>query len=210
MTQQEIRSSFDQKVRKGLFRPVSRYITNMADREDRLQEAICMTFEMAARYAERGQVLNDAILVHSCRLRAVDLGRRFVRDDAQPARDVLHPMNYAKGKVEVYRLDGMLDDAGDFVAQDEVEALVPGLATALQVNPQRDIISAVDLEAWMASLPEADQDLLAMRQAGSTLADIAEHLDVSISKVFSRMKTLGLQLADRAGLPVAGTTPSVA
>ena len=210
MTQQEIRSSFDQKVRKGLFRPVSRYITNMADREDRLQEAICMTFEMAARYAERGQVLNDAILVHSCRLRAVDLGRRFVRDDAQPARDVLHPMNYAKGKVEVYRLDGMLDDAGDFVAQDEVEALVPGLATALHVNPQRDIISAVDLEAWMASLPEADQDLLAMRQAGSTLADIAEHLDVSISKVFSRMKTLGLQLADRAGLPVAGTTPSVA
>jgi hypothetical protein len=117
---------------------------------------VCMTFEMAARYAERGQVLNDAILVHSCRLRAVDLGRRFVRDDAQPARDALHPLNYAKGKVEVYRLDGMLDDDGGFLAQDEVEALVPGLATALQVNPQRDIISAVDLEVWIASLPEGD------------------------------------------------------
>ncbi len=49
-----------------------------------------------------------------------------------------------QGKVAVYRLDGMLDD--DLVAQDEVEALVPGLATALQVNPQRDIIPAVDLE----------------------------------------------------------------
>jgi hypothetical protein len=49
-----------------------------------------------------------------------------------------------------------------------------------------------------------------MRQAGATLADIAEHLDVSISKVFSRMKVLGLMLADRAGLPVAGTSPSVA
>ncbi len=140
----------------------------------------------------------------------MDLKRRFVRDDAQPARDVMHPLNYTQGKVEVYRLDGLLDDDGDFIAQDEVEALVPGLATALQTSPQRDIVSAIDLEAWVASLPEPDQQLLAMRQASSTLADIAEHLDVSISKVFSRMKVLGLMLADRAGLPVAGTTPSVA
>jgi DNA-directed RNA polymerase specialized sigma24 family protein len=210
MTQQELRSSFNDKVKRGIFSPVARHTTNLAEAEDRLQEAVCMVWEMAARYAERGQVLNDSILVHSCRLRAVDLGRRFVRDDAQPARDVLHPMNYVKGKVEVYRLDGMLDGDGDFLAQDEVEALVPGLATALQVNPQRDIISAVDLEAWIASLPEGDQQLLAMRQAGATLAAIAEHLDVSISKVFSRMKTLGLLLADRSGLPVAGTTPSAA
>jgi DNA-directed RNA polymerase specialized sigma24 family protein len=210
MTQQELRSSFNDKVKRGLFRPVARHITNLADAEDRLQEAVCMTFEMAARYAERGQVLNDAILIHSCRLRAVDLGRRFVRNDAQPRRDVLHPQNFTQGTVAVYRIDGMLDDDGDFIAQDEVEALVPGLATALQVNPQRDIISAVDLEAWVNALAPADRELLAMRQAGATLADIAEHLDLSISKVFSRLKTLGLILADRAGLPVAGTTPSVA
>ncbi len=122
----------------------------------------------------------------------------------------MHPMNYSQGRVEVYRLDGLLDEDGDFVAQDEVEALVLVLATALQVNPQRDIISAMDLEGWVASLPAADRELLAMRQAGSTLADIAEHLGVSISKVFSRMKSLGLQLADRAGLPVAGTAPTTA
>ncbi len=69
MTQQELRSSFNDKVKRGIFSPVARHITNLADQEDRLQEAICMTFEMAARYAERGQVLNDAILVHSCRQR---------------------------------------------------------------------------------------------------------------------------------------------
>jgi DNA-directed RNA polymerase specialized sigma24 family protein len=210
MTQQELRSSFNDKMKRGIFSPVARHITNLADAEDRLQEAVCMTFEMAARYAERGQVLNDAILVHSCRLRAVDLGRRFVRDDAQPRRDVMHPMNYAQGKIEVYRLDGLLDDDGSILAQDEVEALVPGLATALQTSPQRDIVSAIDLGAWIASLPEGDQQLLAMRQAGATLAAIAEHPDVSISKVFSRLKTLGLLLADRAGLPVAGTTPTAA
>ncbi len=158
MTQQEIRIAFDQKVRRGIFKPVARHITGL-DAEDRLQEAICMTFEMHARYAERGQVLNDAILVHSCRLRAVDLKRRFVHDDAQPARDVMHPLNYTQGKVEVYRLDGMLDDDGGFLPESDAEACVPGLATALQVNPQRDIISAVDLEAWVASLPDADREL---------------------------------------------------
>jgi hypothetical protein len=210
MTQQEVRSTFNEKVKRGMFKPVARWISG-PDAEDRLQDGICQTYEMYERYAlEKDKVLDDGILVHSCRLRAADLGRRFIRDGGQPRRDVMHPMNYSRGKVEVYRLDGLIDDDGEFVAQDEGEALVPGLATALQINPQRDIISAVDLEAWVASLPEADQELLAMRQAGSTLGDIAKHLGVSISNVFSRLKALGLLLADRAGLPLAGTTPSVA
>ena len=208
MTQKEIRSSFDQKVRRGIFKPVARRLSG-PEAEDRLQDGICQVFEMFARYArEKDKVLDDGILVHSCKQRALDLGRRFVRDDAQPARDVLHPLNYLKGKVEVLRLDGLLGDDGEFLAQDEAEALVPGLATALQVNPQRDIISAVDLEAWIALLADTDQEFLSMRQAGSTLREIAEALDVSISKVFSRLKLLGLLLADRAGLPVAGTAPT--
>jgi len=208
MTQKEIRSSFDQKVRRGIFKPVARRLSG-PEAEDRLQDGICQVFEMFARYArEKDKVLDDGILVHSCKQRALDLGRRFVRDDAQPARDVLHPLNYLKGKVEVLRLDGLLGDDGEFLAQDEAEALVPGLATALQVNPQRDIISAVDLEAWIALLTDTDQEFLSMRQAGSTLREIAEALDVSISKVFSRLKLLGLLLADRAGLPVAGTAPT--
>jgi hypothetical protein len=45
---------------------------------------------------------------------------------------------------------------------------------------------------------------------GSTLADIAEHLGFSISTIFSRLQSLCLVLADRAGLLVAGTTPSAA
>ena len=127
MTQQEVRSRFNEKVKRGMFQPVSSGLTG-PDAEDRLQDGICQTYEMFERYAlEKDRVLDDGILVHPCKERATDLGRRFVRDGAQPARDVLHPRNFTQGKVEVYRLDGMLDDDGDFVAQDEVEALVPGL-----------------------------------------------------------------------------------
>ncbi len=211
MTQKELRSEFDSKFRRGIFKPVARHLSG-PDAEDRLAEGIALVFEMYARYGtEKNKVLDDGILVHACKQRAVDLKRRFVRDDAQPARDVMHPMNYSAGKVEVFRLDGLVDpETGDFLAQNEVEALVPGLATALQVNPQRDIISAVDLEAWVASLPEQDQTLLKMRMAGSTLKESAEKLGLSISTVFARLKALGLALADRSGLPIAGTSPSAA
>jgi len=209
MTQQEFSVAFAEKVKRGIFKPVARHITGPAA-EDVLQDGICQTFEMAARYAARGVVLNDAILVHSCRQRAQDLKRRFVKTDAQPARDVLHPMNYTQGKVEVYRLDGMLDDDGGFLPESDAAACVPGLATALQVNPTRDIISAIDIASWLASLPEQDQELLAMRQSGSTLKETAEQVGLSTSTVFARLKALGLQLADRAGLAVAGTTPTMA
>jgi DNA-directed RNA polymerase specialized sigma24 family protein len=210
MTQQEIRNAFDAKVRRGMFNPVLRHLSG-SDAEDRLQEAVCMTYEMTARYAERGQVLNDAILVHSCRQRATDLRRRFCSGDGtQPARDVLHPLNYAQGKVEVYRLDGLLDDDGDYLPEEDGERCLPGLATSLQANPVRDIISAVDLEAWVASLPERDQELLAMRQSGATLTEVAANVGVSVSTAWGRLKALGLQLADRAGLPVPGTTPMFA
>jgi hypothetical protein len=48
-----------QRPTGGIFGPVARHITNLADQEDRLQEAVCMTYEMAARCAERSQVLNE-------------------------------------------------------------------------------------------------------------------------------------------------------
>ena len=211
MTQKELRSEFEQKVRRGIFNPVTRHLSG-PDAEDRLAEGIALVYEMYARYGtDKNKVLDDGILVHACKQRAVDLRRRFVRDDAQPARDVMHPGNYNQGKVEVFRIDGLVDpETGEFIAQDEVEALVPGLATALQVNPQRDIISAVDLERFLSGLTEKDQTLLEMRMAGATLKETAEKVGLSISTVFARLKALGLQLADRAGLAVAGTTPTMA
>ena len=121
----------------------------------------------------------------------------------------MHPMNYSAGKIEVYRLDGLVDEyTGEFMH--EGERYVPGLATALQNDPTRAIISAVDLEAWVASLPDADQELLALRQAGSTLKESASKLNLSISAVWARLKKLGLALSDRAGIAIAGTNPSAA
>ena len=43
MTELEINQAFDKKVRRGIFRPVARYLTNQATAEDQLQDSICQT-----------------------------------------------------------------------------------------------------------------------------------------------------------------------
>ena len=92
--------------------------------------------------------------------------------------------------------DGELEAEGD-------RDLALGLAEALAADPSAVIASALDLDRWMRDLPDEDRTLLAMRFAGHTLAEIAEAFGVSISRVFARLKLLGLALAERAEIEIA-------
>ena len=208
MTPAILAHEFGAKVKAGIFRPVGRHLSG-PDAEDKLQEGICQTFEMYRRYAlDRGVVLDDGILVHSCRQRAVDLGRRFVKSDSQPRRDALHPANYRDRKTEVYRLDGLLDDDGELPAEGDRQVAL-GLAEMMANNPTRQLIAALDLQSWLSSVSCEDRRLLAMRYAGSPLQEIADAAGVSISSVFKRLRDLGWQLADRAELPIASSRPTL-
>lgn len=75
-----IHREFENKIRRGIFNPVARFLPEEV-REDRLQDAIAQTWAMYERYAERGELLEDAILVHSCGLRATDPSRHYVPCD---------------------------------------------------------------------------------------------------------------------------------
>ena len=50
------RQAFDEKVRRGIFRPVMRHLPDHVQ-EDRLQDALGLTYSMFCRYTRRGQVL---------------------------------------------------------------------------------------------------------------------------------------------------------
>jgi hypothetical protein len=158
MTLESVRSSFDEKIRRGMFRPITRRLhADMA--EDRSQEALALVYEQYRRHAERGHILDDALLVHAARLRAEDLGRQIVPCDGVARKGcVMDARNYIDGKVEVLRLDK--------IVQDHDEANMLGLAEAMAANPVRKLVSAIDLEAWLAGLSEDDQVLLFMRMAG--------------------------------------------
>lgn len=188
-----VRDSFAQKIAKGIFKPVNHCIT--ADHEDRFQEAIAKTYEVYARNAERGKIMDDALLVHAAKLRANDIDHRF--GGAAGARikgDVFDPRNYIAGKVEVLRLESVGDDEHDG------GQLGFGFAEAMNSNPTRKLNSAIDLENWLAGLSELDRDILRLRGAGHGLEEIGAEVGYSTSMIFWRCKQLGRELAARAGI----------
>ena len=199
MDPEALNAEFDRKVRKGIFRPVARYLTNESTAEDRLQDAVSQTWQMYHRYArEKGNVLSDAILVHYCRRRAVDLDRHFVPADCCRRKDVLDPRAYRDGRVEVHHLDGILDDQeseGD-------HALQVGLAEVLAPTPERKLNSALDLKSWLRDLSRQEREILKGKLDGFTIAEIASDLGLNSSKVFQEAKRLGLDLAARAGVNI--------
>ena len=201
MNSDELRLAFDAKVRKGIFAPVGRHLPDDV-REDRLQDGICMTWAMFERYAERGEVLNDAILVHACRLRATDASRYYVPADGQRKKDVFDPRSYMSGKVEVLRLDGIDDTNGS----DATSSL--GYADVYADDPTTKLMSALDLSAWLVELPEEDQELLALRASGYTLEETGLRMGMSTSFAFGRSRRLGEELAERAGVSIVQTKNS--
>jgi hypothetical protein len=199
MTDQQINELFAEKVARGIFRPVLRHVSGH-DPEERLAEAVALTFELFAGKARAGVLLDDALLVHHCRLRAIDLGRQLVRG-GQRKRDAMDPRNFHQGRVELLRLDGVPDEDGELPGEEQGD-LVIGLAEGLADDPSAKLISAIDLERWAGSLPEVDRAVLSARYRGHTLQETAEAMDSSISAVFARLKRLGVELADRAGVTV--------
>lgn len=201
MQAEEISRAFDAKVRRGMFAPVARHILRHPEPEDRLQDAICQTWEMYHRYAERGVVLDDAILVHSCRQRAVDLARHFVPADGQRYHDAFDQRAYREGKVEVLRLDGLPEDQDEERPQMQI-----GLALEMCASPEKKINSALDLDAWLDSLSAQDYSLLEGRMAGYELERLGHDLGWSGPTTCRRVKKLGQELATRAGVRIAPET----
>jgi DNA-directed RNA polymerase specialized sigma24 family protein len=199
MTDEEIREQFENKVRAGIFRPVIRHITG-SDPEERLAEAVAMTFELYQAKARQGVLLDDALLVHHARLRAIDLGRQLVRG-GQRLRDAMDPRNYTRGRLKLLRVDGLPDEDGDLQGEEQGD-LVIGMADGLAQDPTVRLISAIDLASWASSLPPTDRAVLAARYQGCTLQETAEAMDSSISAVFARLKRLGGELAQRAGVTI--------
>jgi DNA-directed RNA polymerase specialized sigma24 family protein len=201
MTEEEVNQEFSNKIERGLFRPVDRFISDRSEAEDRLQDAICQTWATYRRYAtEMGVVLDDPLLIHACRQRAVDLSRRFVGADDTRNRnqDVLDPRVFRNGLAVVLRLDWAgVDEGHNGRRSEEV-----GLAQEVAANPERKLNSALDLEKWVGGLSHRDRHLMEGKWLGVSTKQIAHDLDLSHSTAWRIEKNLGHDLARRAGVRV--------
>lgn len=201
MTRQELNEKFDQKVRNGMFRPILRHLTDENTAEDYLQDAVCQTWQVYCRnIEEKGKVLDDALLIHACKLRAVDMSRRFVGADGARCRnqDVLDKRLYRDGKVMVLRIDGFQDEQ----TPDGDRQVQIGWAEATNITPEREMNSALDLETWIGDLPFKDQDLMKLKYLGHGCRDITNKLDLPYMPTYRRIRQLGHDLADRAGVHI--------
>ena len=179
-----VNATFTQKVRRGIFNPAVRHLSNPVTREDRLQEGICLAWDQYRRRAEEGRFLDDALLVHICRLRAVDLNRSIVPASRRSRRrDVLDPRAFSDGKVEL----SVFDETGHAVL---------GCP-----DPEPKLNGALDLEKWLATLPLKDRQIVAGRAEGMTLKQIGRQIGMSFSGVRGRLQKLGAELARRMGVP---------
>lgn len=192
------RESFGEMVKKGVFNPVRRFIN--ADEDDRMQEALGLVFEIFEAKAKRGEKMDPALLVHAARLRAVDLSRHLARG-THSIKDPLEPRAFHTGRVELLHLDGLPDEDGDFTDEGD-PALELGLLQHLSTDPEEKLNSALDLESWVASLGAKDVELLALRLMGNTIEETATAVGVSMTCAHHRLRTLGYELAARAGIVV--------
>ena len=142
--------------RRRAFQPIARFLPE-EHREDRMAEAVALTLDMALRYARRGKRLDDAILVHHARQRAVDHSRHLVSSSGRGV-DALNQRNYVSGKVEVLNIDGAQDPDGEVGGEGDVQLI--GLAMRRNANPADALASAFDLGRWLAALSGRDRRLL--------------------------------------------------
>ncbi len=196
----QVNQQFDRLVRKGAFRPILRFISSV-DPDDRLQEGICQTYELALRKAANGEQMDDPLIVYAARLRALDIRRRFTKG-GQPRRDVMCHANYVDNRVQVLHIDGLVDDDEHWQGDGDVGLQAAWLA-ATAADPAAQLAAAIDLDNWLSNLGAADRELLAGRLAGHTLQELAWRTDSSVSSTFRHLRELGKELAQRAGIVVA-------
>jgi DNA-directed RNA polymerase specialized sigma24 family protein len=193
----DVRRDFAEKVERKIFAPVARHLREDLV-EDRLAEGIAMAFQQYVTSVANGRPMPDALLVRACHVRAIDIGRRLGgADGARPKQDVYDERAFKAGHVELLRLDRLVEDGGE--AHGSL-----GWAEVDGSNPARTLASAVDLERWLAGLGPEDRMMLALRQAGHTLGGIGAATGRSTSVVFKRLRELGEELAEVAGI---GATP---
>ena len=188
---------FEELFKAGLFDSIRATLTNEVEAEDRMAEGVAHAWRECRRRAERGQDTDPALLYHICRLRAHSIGRRIVCNGTRRYHDAYDRRAYRDGHVELLRLGGLTDD----MEEDQEQTLVE--ATAQQrYAPEDWLISALDLERWIADLTTEDRGLIHARMSGDTLSEIAADLHVHTSTACRQIRRLGLDLAERAGIEI--------
>ncbi|HEY3358318.1 MAG TPA: hypothetical protein VGQ83_34030 [Polyangia bacterium] len=190
------RAQFEALVRRGVFRPCERFVCRAHDAEDRVAEGLARTWQWFAQQAALGRVPDLALVVFVCRLRMVDRSHRLSSGDHSHWRLDVYQRQGRDG-IELRRLE--FHDHDDDQADDDAGL---GLAEPGAQDPEPKLMSALDLQAWLAQLGAEDRSMLELRAAGATLAEIGKVTRQTTTTVHRRCRELGDELAQRAEVTI--------
>ena len=178
-----IQAEFSVKIQRGIFNPIRRHLSATATANDRFEEGVAQTWKYYADRSARGLEPEDAILVTHCHRRATDMRRTLVGAEGRHRKCPLAPRSFQTGKAEL----SVFDEVGHAVLGNQ--------------TPEADVVSALDLQAWLMSLTARDRAILAGRAEGQTLREIGARVQMSFSGVRGRLLKLGADLSQRMLIP---------
>ena len=192
MTHEQANCAFTEKLEAGVLDKLPATITNEVHREDRVAEAVALVWEAFSRKAvEDDEVMDDALMFHAARLRAVDYARHFVRRGRRRCLDVLDPRAYHRGHVEVHHID--LQRETDLQCPSDHLDVLAAAGRVNRITPEQEAAFRLDGRSFLDELPETDRELLSRRAAGEKLAGIGSKLGWSTTKTCRRLKALELE-----------------
>jgi hypothetical protein len=198
MTHNELNLAFEQKYRRGMFNPVKRFLTNQPDPEDRFADAVAQAWHMYTRYAlEKDTILDDALLVNGCRLRAIDLGHRFVPGRGR-RRDAMGESAYQMDGIDANHLDGEIENVPEFWNTADQLGFANGAG-----SPEPHWISRLDLERWLANRTDDERAIWSGRFAGLNNQEIGKQIQASHGTVCRRARQLGRELAEAVNVEIS-------
>ncbi|MBI5488782.1 MAG: hypothetical protein HY905_15715 [Deltaproteobacteria bacterium] len=194
------RDQFESIVRSGALRVCERAVYYSNDCDDRVQEGLAQCWAWFRQQAMLGHTPDVALVVHVAKLRTKDRGRRFVSGDGTRWGEDVY-IQQERG-VDLRRLDGVPDHDDD---DERHEDRSLGLARPGIASPEANVLSAMDLGAWFATLSATDGDMLELRYEGFGLEEVGKATGRSTVGVFRRCRRLGVELAERAGISLRGS-----
>jgi len=199
MTPAEVNETFTEKIERGIFHPVLRHLTRLQDAEDRYQDALCRIWQDYRSAALRGIPVDDAALVCGLRRKCFDVTHRFSSECGRGMRrDVMGAMAINLDGLEILRLDGGYDDDD----ADRPLSFIDDVSAERQSHLEDHLVSALDLDQWTAGLAAADKAIITGKFIGRTDLESARRLRCGLSTVNRKARRLGLELAQRAQIPV--------
>jgi DNA-directed RNA polymerase specialized sigma24 family protein len=160
--------------------------------EDRVQEALCMTYENFKSKAKRTGTFLSAVQMAVPAILNTSADRRFVSDGTHRNHDVFSMAAYQKGDVEHFSLDEIFNGILPLIYSPE--KMARHLSEALCVRSAEEVEFRLDMQKFLRTLTAKEAELLRYAAEGYTVKEISELIGRKYNGTYKRFRMMGQKI----------------